>query len=71
MQQKGLCLSPMASEVIWHHREPPLAADLPHGRHHGHHINHGRVQHGESGRPPGRAFFAFDACLGGILKPCP
>lgn len=54
MQQKGICLSPVAFEVIGHHREPPLAADLPHNHHHGHHFNHGRVQHGESRKAPTR-----------------
>lgn len=57
MQQKGLCLSAVAFEVLGHHRQPALAADLPHGRHHGHHFNHGRVQHGESRLPPGGGFF--------------
>lgn len=52
MQQKGICLSPMAFEVIGHHREPPLAEDLPHDHHHSHHFNHGRVQHGESQKAP-------------------
>lgn len=70
MQQKGLCLSPVAFEIIRHHREPPLAKGLSHGYHHGHHSNHGRVQHGESGVLAGRAFFTPDACLSGIGEPC-
>lgn len=49
MQQKSVCLSPVAFEVVGHHRQAPLASDLPDGHHHGHHTNHGRVQHGESG----------------------
>lgn len=54
MQQKGLCLPPVAVEVLGCHREPPVAADLAHGHHHGDRPNHGRPQHGESGPHPPR-----------------
>ena len=63
MQQKGLRVSPVAFEVLRHHCQPALATDLPDGHHHGHHFNHGRVQHGESRLPPGRGFFLLMSVL--------
>lgn len=53
MQQESICFSPVAFKVIGHHRQPALASDLPDGHHHSHHIDHGRVQYGES--RPGHA----------------
>lgn len=60
MQQKSLRLSHVALEVLRHHREPPLATDLPHHRHHSHHPDHGRIQHG-------KAWGGHSALLGSVL----
>lgn len=78
MQQESICFSPVAFEVIGHHRQPALASDFPDGYHHGHHIDHGRVQYGELG--PGCAVGSISWDLvhlvgfgpsRGILKPSP